>query len=45
MKFEIWLKKLYLINDALEKINARIYEINAYKKKYAPTIQEILDYL
>ena len=30
--------------DALEKVNARIYEINAYKKKYAPTIPEILDY-
>ena len=30
--------------DALDKVNARIYEINAYKKKYAPTIQEILDY-
>ncbi|AVK50643.1 DNA repair protein RecN [Clostridium sp. MF28] len=30
--------------DALEKVNARIYEINIYKKKYAPTIPEILDY-
>ena len=30
--------------DALDKVNARIYEINAYKKKYAPTILEILDY-
>lgn len=30
--------------DALEKVNARIYEINTYKKKYAPTIPEILDY-
>ena len=30
--------------DALEKANARIYEINQYKKKYAPTIPEILDY-
>ena len=30
--------------DALEKVNARIYEINAYKKKYAPTIPEILEY-
>ena len=30
--------------DALDKVNARIYEINAYKKKYAPTIPEILDY-
>ncbi|HCW52959.1 MAG TPA: DNA repair protein RecN [Clostridium sp.] len=32
-------------NDRLEKINARIYEINQYKKKYAPTIKEILEYL
>jgi DNA repair protein RecN (Recombination protein N) len=30
--------------DALDKVNARIYEINTYKKKYAPSIQEILDY-
>ncbi|MZK48853.1 DNA repair protein RecN [Clostridium beijerinckii] len=30
--------------DALEKVNSRIYEINTYKKKYAPTIPEILDY-
>jgi DNA repair protein RecN (Recombination protein N) len=30
--------------DALEKINARIYEINTYKKKYAPTIPDILEY-
>jgi len=30
--------------DALDKVNTRIYEINAYKKKYAPTIPEILDY-
>ncbi len=30
--------------DALDKVNARIYEINNYKKKYAPTIPEILDY-
>lgn len=30
--------------DALEKVNARIYEINTYKKKYAPTIPAILDY-
>ena len=30
--------------DALEKVNARIYEINQYKKKYAPTIPEILEY-
>ncbi|HEX9027427.1 MAG TPA: DNA repair protein RecN [Clostridium sp.] len=30
--------------NALEKLNARIYEINQYKKKYAPTIPEILDY-
>lgn len=30
--------------DALEKVNARIYEINTYKKKYAPTIPEILEY-
>lgn len=32
-------------NDRLEKINSRIYEINQYKKKYAPTIKEILEYL
>ncbi|MBE6063609.1 MAG: DNA repair protein RecN [Clostridium butyricum] len=32
-------------NDRLEKINARIYEINQYKKKYAPSIKEILEYL
>lgn len=31
-------------NDALEKINSRIYEINQYKKKYAPSIPEILEY-
>lgn len=31
-------------NDALEKVNSRIYEINQYKKKYAPTIPEILEY-
>ena len=30
--------------DALDKVNARIYEINTYKKKYAPTISEILQY-
>ncbi|OPJ62662.1 DNA repair protein RecN [Clostridium chromiireducens] len=30
--------------DALDKVNARIYEINTYKKKYAPTIPEILQY-
>jgi len=30
--------------DALDKVNARIYEINTYKKKYAPTIPEILKY-
>lgn len=30
--------------DALDKVNARIYEINTYKKKYAPTITEILKY-
>lgn len=30
--------------EALEKVNARIYEINTYKKKYAPTIPEILEY-
>lgn len=30
--------------DALDKVNARIYEINTYKKKYAPTIFEILQY-
>lgn len=30
--------------DALDKVNARIYEINTYKKKYAPTIPEILEY-
>ena len=32
-------------NDALESINSRIYEINQYKKKYGPTIKDILDYL
>lgn len=31
-------------NDALEKINGRIYEINQYKKKYGVTIKDILDY-
>lgn len=30
--------------DALDKVNARIYEINTYKKKYAPTIEGILEY-
>jgi DNA repair protein RecN (Recombination protein N) len=30
--------------DALDKVNARIYEINTYKKKYAPSIPEILQY-
>jgi DNA repair protein RecN (Recombination protein N) len=30
--------------DSLDRVNARIYEINTYKKKYAPTILEILDY-
>ena len=30
-------------NDALEKVNSRIYEINQYKKKYAPSIPEILE--
>ena len=30
--------------DALDKVNARIYEINTYKKKYGPTISEILKY-
>lgn len=30
--------------DSLEKVNARIYEINTYKKKYAPNIREILEY-
>lgn len=29
---------------ALDKINTRIYEINSYKKKYAPTVIEILEY-
>ncbi|WP_394903052.1 DNA repair protein RecN [Clostridium butyricum] len=32
-------------NDALESINSRIYEINQYKKKYGPTVKDILDYL
>lgn len=32
-------------NDALENINSRIYEINQYKKKYGPTVKDILDYL
>ena len=31
-------------NDELEKVNSRIYEINQYKKKYAPSIPEILEY-
>ncbi|NFG62184.1 MULTISPECIES: DNA repair protein RecN [unclassified Clostridium] len=31
-------------DDALEKINARIYEINQYKKKYGSTITEVLEY-
>ena len=31
-------------NDALEKINERIYEINQYKKKYGVTVRDILDY-
>lgn len=30
--------------EALDKVNARIYEINVYKKKYGPTIPEILKY-
>lgn len=30
--------------EALDKVNARIYEINTYKKKYAPSIPEILEY-
>ncbi|WP_294376327.1 DNA repair protein RecN, partial [uncultured Clostridium sp.] len=32
-------------NDALESINSRIYEINQYKKKYGPTVTDILEYL
>ncbi|KIL06635.1 DNA recombination protein RecN [Clostridium botulinum] len=31
-------------DDALEKVNARIYEINQYKKKYGATIAEVLKY-
>ncbi|MBN1074802.1 DNA repair protein RecN [Clostridium botulinum] len=31
-------------DDALEKVNARIYEINQYKKKYGATIEEVLEY-
>ncbi|AOR23900.1 DNA repair protein RecN [Clostridium taeniosporum] len=31
-------------DDELEKINARIYEINQYKKKYGATIKEVLEY-
>lgn len=31
-------------NDELEKVNSRIYEINQYKKKYGPSIPEILEY-
>lgn len=31
-------------NDALEKVNSRIYEINQYKKKYGITITDILEY-
>ncbi len=30
--------------DALEKANARIYEINQYKKKYGLTVQDVLEY-
>ncbi len=30
--------------EALDKVNARIYEINTYKKKYAPSVPEILQY-
>lgn len=30
--------------NRLSKINERIYEINSYKKKYGPTIQDVLDY-
>lgn len=32
-------------NNALESINSRIYEINQYKKKYGPTVKDILEYL
>ncbi|EKQ58221.1 MULTISPECIES: DNA repair protein RecN [unclassified Clostridium] len=35
---------IFYDQDALDKVNARIYEINSYKKKYAPTIPEILEY-
>ncbi|MBW6410956.1 DNA repair protein RecN [Clostridium weizhouense] len=31
-------------DDELEKINARIYEINQYKKKYGVTIKDVLEY-
>ncbi|WP_244835367.1 DNA repair protein RecN [Clostridium sp. BJN0001] len=30
--------------DEIEKINERIYEISGYKKKYGPTISDILKY-
>lgn len=30
--------------EALDKVNGRIYEINTYKKKYAPSVPEILQY-
>ena len=30
--------------DRLGKINARIYEINSYKKKYGATVEEVLEY-
>lgn len=30
--------------EELEGINSRIYEINSYKKKYGPSIKEILEY-
>lgn len=30
--------------EELEGINSRIYEINSYKKKYGPTVKEILEY-
>lgn len=30
--------------DRLSKINERIYEISSYKKKYGPTVEDILNY-
>lgn len=37
-------EEIIVDQEALDKVNARIYEINQYKKKYAPSISEILNY-